>query len=189
VMAGHLRSDGGWATVIGVGETQPRLSGAAISYWQAMQAARVAEIIPTFRPVSTWSKLGIYRMLIQFPIEQLTASALHPGLLELFREADAKLMVETLECYFDNGCDAKQTATRLRLHRASLYYRLHKIERTTQLSLRNGDDRLALHLGLKLARLGGLLPGASRSPAYAGEEVLADGGRPIDYRQLPGRAV
>ncbi len=189
VMASHLGSEGGWATVIGVGETQPRLSDAAVSYWQAIQAARVAEIIPTFRPVSMWSKLGIYRMLIQFPIQQLTDSTLHPGLLELFKEADAKLMVETLECYFDHGCDAKQTATRLRLHRASLYYRLHKIERTTQVSLHSGDDRLALHLGLKLARLGGLLPGTSPARGHLEEERLHDGGQPIDHRQLPGRAV
>jgi GAF domain-containing protein len=189
VVASHLSGEGGWATVIGVGETQPHLSDAATSYWQAMQAARVAEIIPAFRPVAMWSRLGIYRMLIQFPIQELTASALHPGLLELFKEPDAKLMVETLECYFDNGCDAKQTATRLRLHRASLYYRLHKIERTTQLSLRCGDDRLALHLGLKLARLGGLLPGTSPANGGLADERPLDGARPIDYWEPPVRAV
>lgn len=158
-VAVQLSDEGGWSCLVGVGETQPRLADAAISYEQARQAVRVAEIITSFRPVAMWSELGVYRMLLQFPVEQLTSRVLHPGLLELFREPDAAPLIQTLECYFDSGCDAKRTASDLRLHRASLYYRLHKIEQITGVSLRSGDDRLALHLGLKLACLAGILPG------------------------------
>ncbi|HKA13214.1 MAG TPA: helix-turn-helix domain-containing protein [Candidatus Dormibacteraeota bacterium] len=158
-VSAQLAEDGKWSTLVGVGETHPRLADAVVSYEQARQAARVAEIIASFRPVAMWSQLGIYRMLLRFPIEQLTSSALHPGLLQLFREADAETLVRTLERYFDLGCDARRTAADLCLHRASLYYRLHKIEQISGVSLRNGDDRLALHLGLKLARLAGILPG------------------------------
>jgi DNA-binding PucR family transcriptional regulator len=44
------------------------------------------------------------------------------------------------------------------LHRGTLYYRLQKAERIAGVDLRSGGDRLALHLGLKLARLIGLYP-------------------------------
>ena len=50
------------------------------------------------------------------------------------------------------------TAEALFLHRASLYYRLQRIEELTGASLKSGSDRLALHLGLKLARLLGVHP-------------------------------
>ena len=45
------------------------------------------------------------------------------------------------------------TAEALNLHRATLYYRLQRIEEITGARLKVGEDRLALHLGLRLARL------------------------------------
>ena len=42
---------------------------------------------------------------------------------------------------------------RLRIHKTSLYYRLRRIETLTGMCLRDGEDRLALHLGIKLVRL------------------------------------
>jgi DNA-binding PucR family transcriptional regulator len=41
----------------------------------------------------------------------------------------------------------------LRVHRATLYHRLRRIEKITGCDLGHGDDRLTLHLGLKLLGL------------------------------------
>src|SRR5262249_37876967 len=109
-------------------------------------------------PVAGWSQLGIYRLLAQLPAEQIAMDALHPALKRLLLQRDADLLIGTLECYLDRGCDLQETATRLVLHRSSLYNRLRKIENITQVSLNDGETRLALHLGLKLARLAGLYP-------------------------------
>ena len=43
---------------------------------------------------------------------------------------------------------------RSRVHRSTLYDRLHRIERITGMMLRSGPDRLELHLGLRLWRMG-----------------------------------
>jgi len=67
-------------------------------------------------------------------------------------------VITTLETYLDLAGDAKASAERLSLHRGTLYYRLQKAERIAGVDLRSGSDRLALHLGLKLARLIGLYP-------------------------------
>jgi DNA-binding PucR family transcriptional regulator len=73
-------------------------------------------------------------------------------------ESDAEgPLVETLETWLDEGCDSRATVARLQVHRTSLYYRLGRIEEITGLSLNSGAARLDLHLGLKLARLQGLL--------------------------------
>jgi DNA-binding PucR family transcriptional regulator len=52
----------------------------------------------------------------------------------------------------------------MQLHRATLYYRLAKAARMTGADLHDGNDRLAMHIGFKLARLSGSYPpaGASR---------------------------
>jgi DNA-binding PucR family transcriptional regulator len=97
-------------------------------------------------------------MLSRFPVEQLRSEALPPGLMRLFEADGGESLAETLERYLDLASDAKAAAASLSLHRASLYYRLHKIEELTGVTLKDGEQRLALHLGLKLARLAGLRP-------------------------------
>ena len=77
---------------------------------------------------------------------------------ELVRRAEefARAHHMTLEAYLDLAGDARATAEALSLHRATMYYRLNRIEEITGARLKTGDDRLALHLGLRLARLSGL---------------------------------
>jgi hypothetical protein len=47
-------------------------------------------------------------------------------------------LVETLEAYLDRAGDVKATAEALNLHRATLYYRLQRIEEITGARLRSG---------------------------------------------------
>jgi sugar diacid utilization regulator len=134
---------------VGIGSTQP-LAAAPRSYRQARDAVAVAQRGPSFGRVAAWDELGVYRTLARFP-DDLDDDALHPGLVELLRDHDQ--LVETLEAYLDRAGDAKATADALNLHRATLYYRLQRIEEITGARLKVGEDRLALHLGLRLARL------------------------------------
>lgn len=117
-------------------------------------ASRVAE----HAPVAGWEEIGPYRVLVEIPADAHAGDLLHPGLPRLFDLQSNESLVTTLECYLDNACDTKSTAEALFLHRASLYYRLQRIEELTGASLKSGSDRLALHLGLKLARLLGVHP-------------------------------
>ncbi|TDV52115.1 PucR family transcriptional regulator [Actinophytocola oryzae] len=152
VCAGPVRADSvpGLFTgpvVVGVGTTRGSLTGAAESYVEALHASVVAQRVPGFGPVTPWESLGVYRMLAAVPV-----SAIHPGVLRLSPE-----LVSTLETYLDLAGSAVETSRVLRLHRTSLYYRLQRVAELTGTSLKNGDERLTLHLSLKLARLHGLL--------------------------------
>ena len=138
-------------TRVGIGGAQP-LVGAPRSYRQARDAVAVAQRVAGFGRVAAWDELGVYRTLVRFP-DDLDDDALHPGLVELLRDGAHEQLVETLEAYLDRAGDAKATAEALSLHRATLYYRLQRIEEITGARLKVGDDRLALHLGLRLARL------------------------------------
>ncbi len=157
-MEQRLAETGLGRVIVGIGEGQQSLVDSVKSYLQAQRATRVAEIAPIFGPVAAWWQLGIYQMLSQLPLESLTADALHPGLVVLLEQPGGDGLVETLERYLDNAGDAKATATELALHRATLYYRLQRIEEIANVDLRRGEDRLALHLGLKIARLVHLHP-------------------------------
>jgi hypothetical protein len=143
--------------VVGVGSMAPQLEGAKESYEQARLAAQVASQLPSAGPVANWDELGVYRALVQLSKDEIGGAPLHPGLNRLLGgEANAPL-VETLETYLDSAGNAQKTAEQLFLHRTTLYYRLKRISELTGADLHDGNDRLALHLGLKLARLTGRL--------------------------------
>jgi PucR-like helix-turn-helix protein/diguanylate cyclase with GGDEF domain len=144
------------SVVAGIGDPA-MLAEARSSYRQAKQAARVAATIGRAGPVARWQDLGVYRTLAQLPADAEAAASLDPRLATLLDQADGPV-ITTLETYLDLAGDAKASAERLSLHRGTLYYRLQKAERIAGVDLRSGCDRLALHLGFKLARLIGLYP-------------------------------
>ncbi len=148
--------------VAGIGDPSV-LADARGSYRQAKQAARVAATIGRAGPVARWQDLGVYRTPAQLPTGAEAAASLDPRLATLLDQADGQV-ITTLETYLDLAGDAKASAERLSLHRGTLYYRLQKAERIAGVDLRNGCDRLALHLGFKLARLIGLYPKQAHEP-------------------------
>ena len=153
----RLHADGARASVVaGIGDPSI-LADARVAYRQAKQAAWVAARIGRADPVARWRDLGVYRTLAQLPAGAEAADSLDPRLAALLDHADGQV-ISTLETYLDLAGNAKASAERLSLHRGTLYYRLQKAERIAGVDLRNGGDRLALHLGFKLARLIGLYP-------------------------------
>ncbi|MFI7134003.1 PucR family transcriptional regulator [Nonomuraea sp. NPDC050153] len=136
--------------VVGVGRTRPALAEAAGSYREARHAAEVTSRVPGLGRTAEWARLGVYRMLTQLPDQEL-----HPGLEELLADAQYLPLLETLETYLDLAGSAVATSRALRLHRTSLYYRLQRVEDLAGTDLKDGGERLALHLSLKLARLSG----------------------------------
>lgn len=138
--------------VVGVGTARP-LSHASRSYAEASHASTVAAQVPGFAPTATWDSLGVYRMLATMPTD-----AIHPGLARLLSAAEHRPLVETLETYLDLAGSVVATSKALRLHRTSLYYRLQRVETLAETNLRDGNERLMLHLSLKLARLTGRFP-------------------------------
>jgi sugar diacid utilization regulator len=159
----------GCRIIAAVGEPQERVISAATSYHQARLSARVAQLVPSVGDLPRWRDLGVFRVLAQLPSEEIASAVLDPRLATILRSGD-EAVVLTLETYLDLGCDAKAAAELLHLHRGTLYYRLQKAERIGGIDLRNGDDRLSVHVGFKLARFTGLL--RTPPPWAEGPEVI-----------------
>lgn len=106
---------------------------------------------------------------------------MHPGLEELFADENKVALLETLEVFLDLAGNVHATAARLHLHRATLYYRLERIARLAPANLKDGNERLSLHLALKVGRLTGRYrprlgsgdPGAGASGGDPGEAAGA----------------
>lgn len=144
--------------VVGIGDVRKTLAGATVSYRQALQAGRVSEVLPVMGDVVRWTDLGVYRLLIQLPPEELTTEALPAGLVALLADESSDVLINTLECFLDLAGNVKETAATLVIHRTTLYYRLSRVEELASVDLNRGADRLVLHLGIKIAHLAGLFP-------------------------------
>ena len=149
--------------VIGYSDACEHLRDAHRAHEHARLALRVSVALPEHGSPAGWEDLGAYRLLARAAATPRAQELIHPGLPKLFDLHSKESLVQTLEAYLDNGCDTKLTAESLFLHRASLYYRLQRIEAITGTSLKSGADRLALHSGLKLARLVGMHPALRRT--------------------------
>lgn len=145
----------GHAVHVGIGPTVSSPVHAHKSHRCARNAMRVAALVPDLDAVASWESLGIYRFLIQLPLDDLNDAAIPDGLLRLIEADGSGVMRETLETYLDEAGSVPTSITRLSIHRTTLYYRLHRIEEMTGMSLSDGGDRLALHLATKLIRLTG----------------------------------
>lgn len=141
--------------VIGVGRPRSGVVEARGSYLEASKAARVAASLPDVDRIAWWSRLGIYRVLAELSPHSLGEMGLHPGLERLLADPEAAPLLQTLETYLELAGNALATSERLRLHRTSLYYRIQRLEQLAGINLKDGNERLSLHLGLKLARLTG----------------------------------
>ncbi|HEU4543851.1 MAG TPA: helix-turn-helix domain-containing protein [Jiangellaceae bacterium] len=141
--------------VIGVGSHQPELAGAYESYREGRMAAMAGGALSTVGPVVQWTELGVYQVAANLVARGEVAPVLHEGLRSLLDSPEALPLLETLETYLDAAGNAQVTAETLHLHRTSLYYRLQRVEQLARTDLKDGMERLALHLTLKVARLTG----------------------------------
>lgn len=138
---------------IGVSTTRQGLADAFTCFRQAQIAVAVAERQLGPGSIGFWDELGPYRLIGQISTSLITNSLLPGGVFRLLRSNDAGQLVSTAETFLDCGGDKQQASQRLQIHRSTMYYRLDRIATITGLNLDDGNDRLLLHLAIKLWRL------------------------------------
>jgi sugar diacid utilization regulator len=146
---------------VAIGPVVPGPTQAAESAARARETLSVISAVSDFGTVVAWDDLGVYRFLVQLPLADLPETGIPENLRALLAQDSDGVLLKTLETWLDEGTDVRRSVAHLSVHRTSLYYRLGRVEEITGLSLDDGRNRLSLHLGLKLARLKGMIPGRS----------------------------
>lgn len=140
----------------GVGGAHAPLAEAHLSRKEARIAARGAAVDPTRGQVVHWEDLGLDRVLLRLPLEELTVADLPEPVQRLLAAQSGPDLAQTLEAYLDCGCDAQRTAQELHVHRSTLYYRLDRVRAIADVDLADGFVRRELHTALRVATLAGL---------------------------------
>lgn len=139
--------------VLGTSDVVNELGQIYRAYRHSLVAVRAALLVPSLGDVARWGHLGPYDTLLRMSNDEIASAADASPVSALHAADRQQVFVTTLDAFFDNACDIRRTADQLCIHRATLYQRLKRIEQITECSLDNGDDRLTLHLGLKLKSL------------------------------------
>ncbi len=122
------------------------------SLGNAQYAALVAARIPQFGRAADWAGLGVYAAFQHLYRDRSSPERICPGISALL-DPRAATYRQTMRCYLGCAAQAQQAATQLHIHRTTLYWRLARAAELVPLDLRQGDDRLKLHLALSLADL------------------------------------
>lgn len=138
--------------VIGVGRFHPGLEGIHISYMESMKAIKLSKPISRDSGSIHYEDLGIYRILSPFA-DQQEKEAIYAetiGKLVDYDRSNNSNLVTSLSEYFAHNCVLSETASKLFVHVNTMKYRLQKIEQLTGCSIHDAEERLLLHIGLKL---------------------------------------
>lgn len=119
---------------------------------EAADGLLVLERVPGLGPSAELSALGAWPLAAR-----LWSASGRPALPEpvgaLLEHRSGPLLIEALESVLDAAGDVAGAAGEIHVHRSTLYRRLETAEELTGLSLERGDDRLRLHLALRMWRL------------------------------------
>jgi hypothetical protein len=147
----------------------------------AQRQASIACSLAEEGAAACWPELSADALMAQLGSAVLEDTIIPDSVLALLSDPAAPVLVPTLEAFLDCAGDVQRTARELHVHRTTLYYRLERAEKISGLSLRNGRDRLLLHLVLGLRRVHG-------KPRVPGLLTASSADLPTDVGDRPRNA-
>jgi purine catabolism regulator len=156
-VVGRLAGSNGRALAVGVGGVAAGARRLAAAADQALQALQIGRRVPAFGQVTRYEELGLYRLLFELR-EAPSLPRFHEQMLAPLLDHDRRTngeLLRTLDAYLASGCSPTAAAERLHLHRNGLLYRLQRIREILPVDLDDPEQRLGLHLAL---RIGAILP-------------------------------
>jgi PucR C-terminal helix-turn-helix domain len=147
-----VRALPGPSLVIGTAGAAAALAAVHAERDNARYAAEVAAAVPAFSRAADWDELDSYAVFQYLPRDQAAPERICPGITAVLTERTG-MYEATIRAYLDCGANVQQAAALLHIHRTTLYWRLARVTDLLAVDLSRGDDRLKLHLALKLAEL------------------------------------
>ena len=132
------------------------------AYHEAYNAIKMAQEIGDSKTTTYYGDLKLYQLLLALKTHNLEhLQRFYEDTLGALIEQDARKqsdLVETLAGFFEANGNLAKAAEKMNIHRNTLVYRLDQISNLTNFDLDEADNRLILHLALKIQRVMATLP-------------------------------
>lgn len=133
------------------------------AYREAKDAVSIAYELGDIERTTFYGDLKLYQLLLALKERNLQyMSTFYEETLGPLVEHDERKqsdLIRTLDGFFEANGNLAQAAKNLDVHRNTLVYRLEQISKLTELDLNDADNRLILHLSLKIQRVLATIPG------------------------------
>lgn len=136
---------------IGVGRCLRGIKNIEKSFKEAQKSIRAIDILND-RNIVLYDNLGVYKLLCNEEIKDEIVD-FYRSTIEVLDEYDSKKsteFVKTLKTYFECNGNLKRMSEVLYTHYNTILYRLQRIKEITGLDVEKENDRLCLHLALKI---------------------------------------
>jgi purine catabolism regulator len=148
----------------GISRPTQGLSALREAYREAKDALSISNELGDLEQATFYGDLKLYQLLLALKshnlehLRQFYEATLGP----LVDHDDRKQgdLLRTLNGFFQSYGNLAKAAQDLDVHRNTLVYRLERISELTELDLDDADNRLILHLALKIKRVLATMPGA-----------------------------
>jgi purine catabolism regulator len=133
------------------------------AYREAKDSVSIANELGDHEKTTYYGDLKLYQLLLALKERSLDhLKRFYDESLRPLMDHDSRKqgdLVRTLNGFFEANGNLAKAAVDLDVHRNTLVYRLERISELTELDLNDPDNRLILHLALKIQRVLATLPG------------------------------
>lgn len=147
----------------GISRPQENLRNLREAYREAKDAVSIAHELGDTEKTTFYGDLKLYKLLLALKERNLEhLRRFYDDTLGPLVEHDNRKqsdLVRTLTGFFEANGNLAKAAQDLDVHRNTLVYRLDRIAELTELDLNDADNRLILHLSLKIERVLATIPG------------------------------
>ena len=139
------------AAKIAIGNVAETIKDVSRSYKEAQIALEVSKIFYEDASVIAYNQLGIGRLIYQLPLP-LCKMFIREVFGDYSPDSIDEETLATIDKFFENNLNVSETSRQLFIHRNTLVYRLDKIQKNTNLDLRNFEDAIAFKIALMVVK-------------------------------------
>ncbi|MBQ8342651.1 MAG: helix-turn-helix domain-containing protein [Clostridia bacterium] len=152
-LAQSIKEELGLDVAAGVGSTVRELKDVALSYAQAENTLRYADVFDFPGNVHSYRECVLIKMIEDVPETKLVeyfSQITDERFKEVFEDEE---MLDTAEAFLQSSLNVSETSRNLYMHRNTLLYRLDKIEKATGLNIRLFSDAVSFRVLTVLHKL------------------------------------
>ena len=140
---------------VGIGTISEEINQISDSYKKAFDALEFGEILNGKDSITSYSELGVFRMLGQFTNSEDLKSFIPPSLQKLlnYQQANKADLLTTLKVFLQCNQNATKASQQLFIHHKTAIYRIERIKEITGMDFEDAEEMLLVQIGLKIIEL------------------------------------
>ncbi|WP_246096760.1 PucR family transcriptional regulator [Psychrobacillus soli] len=140
---------------VGIGTLSEHINNISDSYIKAQDALEFGEVLNGKESITSYSELGVFRMLGQFTNSEELKTFIPPSLQMLlnYQQANKADLLTTLKVFLQSNQNATKTSQLLFIHHKTVVYRIERIKEITGMDFDDAEEMLLVQIGLKITEL------------------------------------